>query len=72
MKRSKNRSLVSFQRKGMTSFKASLLSEPLSELLEPFDLSHCSESKLFNTFKKLIVKITDPKLLMIKLHVRAV
>ena len=70
MKRSKNRSLVSFQRKEMTSFKASILSEPL--LLEPFDLSHCSESKIFKTFKKLIVKVTVPKLLMIKVQVRAV
>ena len=56
----------------MTSFKASLLSEPLSELLKPFDLSHCSESKLFNKFKKLIVKITVCKLLMMKMQVRKV
>ena len=64
------RSLVSFQRKEMISFRASLLSEPLSELLERFDLSHCSESKLFNTFEKLIIKITVPKLLMIKVQIR--
>ena len=49
--------------KKVTSFKASLLPEFLSELFEAFDLSHCSESKLFNTFKKLTVKIGVRKLL---------
>ena len=38
-------------------FKASLLLEFLSELFESFDFSHCSDSKLFNTIKKLTIKI---------------
>ena len=53
--------LVNFRRKKVTSFKVSLLPEFLSEFFEPFDLSHCSESKLFKTFKKLTVKIGVPK-----------
>ena len=53
----KTRFLVNFRRKKVTSFKATLLPELLSKLFEPFDLSHSSESKLFNTFKKLTVKI---------------
>ena len=57
----KNSLLVNFRRKKVTSFKASLLPEFLSELFEPFDLSHGTESKLFDTFKKLTVKIVVPK-----------
>ena len=38
----------------VTLFKA-------AELLEPLNLSHCSESKLFNTFKKVTVEIYIPK-----------
>ena len=58
----KNRFLVNFQRKKVTSFKISLLPVFLSEFFEPFDLSHGSESKQFNnTFKKLTVKIGVPK-----------
>ena len=55
--------LVNLRLKKVTSFKASLLLEFLSELLEPFHSSHCSESKLFNTSKKLTVKSGVPKLL---------
>ena len=57
----KNRFSINFRRKKVTSFKALLLPEILSELFEPFDLSHCSESKPFNTFKKLTAKIGVPK-----------
>ena len=57
----KNRFLVNFRRKKVTSFKASLFPEFLLELFEPFDLSHGSESKLFNTVKKLTVKTGAPK-----------
>ena len=57
----KNRFLVNFERKKVTSSKVSLLLEFLSELFEPFDLSHGSESKPFNTFKKLTVKIGVPR-----------
>ena len=57
----KNRFLVKFWRKKVTFFKASLLPEFLSELFEPFDLSHGSESKLFNRFKKLTFKIGVPE-----------
>ena len=53
----KNRFLVNFRRKKVTSFRASLLPGFLSELFVPFDLSHCSESKLFKTLKKLTDKI---------------
>ena len=42
----------------------SLSSEILSDFFEPFDLSYCSESKLFNAFKKLTVKIGVPKWLI--------
>ena len=45
----------------VTSFEASLFQKSLSELYKRFDLIHCSESKLFNTFKKLTVKIGVPK-----------
>ena len=47
----KNRLLVNFGRKKVTSFKASLLPEFLSELFEPFDLSHGSEFKLLAHLK---------------------
>ena len=57
----KNRFLVNFRLRKVTLFKASLLPEFLLELFECFDLSHCSESMLFNTFKKLTVKLDVPK-----------
>ena len=57
----KNRFWVNFRCKKVTSVKASLSPEFLSEFFKPFDLSHCSKSKLFNTFKKLTVKIGVPK-----------
>ena len=57
----KSRFLVNFLRKKVTLFKASLLPEFLSEFFKPFDLSHCCESKLFNTFKILAVEIGVPK-----------
>ena len=57
----KNWFLVKFRPKKVTSYKASLLPEILSDFFEPFDLSYCSESKLFNAFKKLTVKIGVPK-----------
>ena len=49
--------LVNFGRKKVTSIKDSLLPELLSEFFEPFDLSHCSEFKLFSTFRKLTGKL---------------
>ena len=45
----------------MTLFKASLFLEDLLELYKPFDLIHCSESKLFNAFEKLAAKMGVPK-----------
>ena len=57
----KNRFLVNFRPKKVTSFKASVLPEFLSEFFEPFDLSHCSQSKPFNTLKNLTIKIGVPK-----------
>ena len=56
-----NRFLVNLRHRKVTSFKVLLLPEFLSELFEPFDLSHCFEFKLFNTFKKLKAKICVPK-----------
>ena len=57
----KNRFLVHFRPKKVASCKASLLPEFLLEFFETFDLSHRSESKLFNTVKNLTVKIGAPK-----------
>ena len=45
----------------MTSFKALLWLEFLLEFYQAFDLSHCSESKLFHVFIKLTVKTGVPK-----------
>ena len=44
----KNRFLVNFGRKKV---KASLLPEFLSELFEPFNFNHCSESKVLTHLK---------------------
>ena len=57
----KNRFLINFRCKKVTSFKASPLPDFLSRLFKPFDLSHCSKPKLFNTIKNTTVKVGVPK-----------